>query len=131
LDELGFTYNDYEIEIIPGKLLGKHGDLVRGHSGFSARGELEKEKYAISTLTGHTHRLGTFYVTTRNGLVKAQENGCLCLQNPKYIKGIPNWQLGNTMTTHFGGELYHNEDIPFLNSGDHIKAIVLGQVVTL
>lgn len=130
LDELGITYHEDEIEVIPGLLLVKHGKVVRRDSAYSAKGELEVEKYAISTITGHTHRLGTHYARTRLRVVKAHENGCLCLLNPEYVKN-PNWQQGLTMTTHFGGELFHVEDIPFFNSGDHIKAVVLGNVVTL
>lgn len=130
LAELGIEYCDGEIEIVPGYLVGKHGDVVRRDSAYSAKGELEKERYAISTITGHTHRLGTHYVRTRRGVVKAHENGCLCLLDPEYVK-LPNWQQGITMATHWGGELFHVEDIPFLNSGDALKAVVLGQVVTL
>jgi len=130
LDELGIDYHESEIEVVPGLLVIKHGDVVRKDSAFSAKGELEKEKYAISTITGHTHRLGTFYARTRLRVVKAHENGCLCLLNPEYVKN-PNWQQGFTMTTHFGGELFHVEDVPFLNSGERVKAVVLGQVVTL
>lgn len=131
LDELGFEYFADEIEIVPNLLLGKHGIVVRKDSAYSAKGELEREKYAISTITGHTHRMGTHYTTTRLGLVKAHENGCLCLQNPEFVTGLPNWQMGATMTTHYGGDVFHVEDIPYFNSGDHIKAIVLGNLVTL
>ena len=130
LDELGFSYFEDEVEIVRGLLVGKHGDVVRKDSAFSAKGELEKEKYAISTITGHTHRLGTHYARTRNRVVKAMENGCLCDLNPTYMKN-PNWQQGCTMVTHFGGEMFHIEDLPFLNSGERVKAVVHGQVVTL
>ena len=130
LDELGIKYFEDEIEVVPGLLVIKHGDVVRKDSAFSAKGELEREKYAISTITGHTHRLGTFYARTRLRVVKAHENGCLCLLNPEYVKN-PNWQQGCTLTTHWGGELFHVEDLPFLNSGERVKAVVLGQVVTL
>jgi hypothetical protein len=130
LKELGITYHETEIEVIPDLLLIKHGDVVRKDSAFSAKGELEKEKYSISTITGHTHRLGTHYARTRNRVVKAHENGSLCLLNPEYVKN-PNWQQGFTMTTHFGGELFHVEDIPFLNSGERVKAVVMGSIVTL
>jgi predicted phosphodiesterase len=130
LDELGIKYSEDEIEVIPGLLIIKHGSIVRKESAMSAKGELERERYAISTITGHTHRLGTHYARTRLRVVKAHENGCLCLLNPEYVKN-PNWQQGLTMTTHFGGELFHVEDIPFLNSGERVKAVVLGQVVTL
>ena len=130
LDELGIEYQEEEIEVIAGKLILKHGEVVRKESAFSVKGELERERYAISIIMNHVHRMGTFYVRTRNGLVKGHENGCLCQLNPKYMK-FPNWQQGCTMTTHYGGELFHVEDIPFLNSGEHIKAVVLGNVVTL
>jgi predicted phosphodiesterase len=130
LDELGIKYSEDEIEVIPGLLVIKHGSVVRKESAMSAKGELERERYAVSTITGHTHRLGTHYARTRSRVVKAHENGCLCKLDPEYVKN-PNWQHGLTMTTHFGGELFHVEDIPFFNSGDHIKAIVLGNVVTV
>jgi predicted phosphodiesterase len=130
LEELGIEYYEAEIEVVADLLVIKHGDVVRKDSAFSAKGELEKEKYAISTITGHTHRLGTHYARTRSRVVKAHENGCLCLLKPEYVKN-PNWQHGITMTTHFGGELFHVEDIPYFNSGDHMKAIVLGELVTL
>lgn len=131
LEELGVAYFEEEIEIVPGLLSGKHGSIVRRDSAFSARAELEREKYAISVISGHTHRKGTHYVRTRHGVVVAFENGCLCGLEPEYVMGIPNWQQGLTMTTHWGGELFHVEDIPFLNSGERVKAVVLGQVVTL
>lgn len=130
LDELGFSYHADEIDVVPNQLIVKHGDVVRKDSAYSAKGELEKERFAISTITGHTHRLGTHYARTRNRVVKAHENGCLCQLDPEYVKN-PNWQQGFTITTHFGGELFHVEDVPFLNSGERLKAVVWGQVVTL
>ena len=54
----------------------------------------------------------------------------LNISDIEYVKN-PNWQHGCTMVTHFGGELFHAEDIPLFNAGDHIKAVVWGQVVTL
>jgi UDP-2,3-diacylglucosamine pyrophosphatase LpxH len=130
VDDLGIEYCEDEIEIAKGTLIGKHGNVVRKDSAYSAKGELEKERYAISTISGHTHRLGTHYVTTRLGVVKANENGCLCMLNPEFVKN-PNWQQGFTMTTHWGEDLFHTEDIPFLNYGERLKAVVLGDVVTL
>jgi UDP-2,3-diacylglucosamine pyrophosphatase LpxH len=130
LDELGIKYSAEEIDVVPGLLIIKHGSIVRKESAMSAKGELDRERHAVSTITGHTHRLGTHYATTRLRVVKAHENGCLCLLNPEYVKN-PNWQQGLTMTTHFGGELFHVEDIPFLNTGERVKAVVLGEVVTL
>lgn len=130
LTELDIEYHRQEIDIVPGQLVGKHGDIVRRDSAYSAKGELEKERHAISTITGHTHRMGTHYARTRRGVVKAHENGCLCQLHPEYVKH-PNWQQGLTIVTHWGGDLFHVEDVPFLNEGEHIKAVVMGEVVTL
>lgn len=130
LDELGIEYHEREIVIIPDELLIKHGAVVRKDSAFSAKGELERERHTISTITGHTHRLGTHYVRTRRGLVKAHENGCLCILDPEYVT-FPNWQLGLTVTTHWGGSVFHVEDVPFLNHGEHMKAVVMGKLITL
>jgi UDP-2,3-diacylglucosamine pyrophosphatase LpxH len=131
LDQLGIQYFENEVEIIAGLLLGKHGNMVRKDSAMSARAELEREKYTISVISGHTHRKGTHYVTTRLRTVKAVENGCLCRLDPEYMTGIPNWQQGITLTTHWGGELFDVADILYLNTGERIKAVVDGQLVTL
>lgn len=74
-------------------LLIRHGSCVKKISAWSARAEAEKEFYAVSTLTGHTHRGGSFYVTTRRGVVQAQEGFCLCRLDPEYTHH-PNWQQG-------------------------------------
>lgn len=130
LDELGITWYEDEISVANGNLVLKHGDIVRKESGDSAKGELAKERYAVSTLTGHTHRLGTTYVTTRNGVVMGQENGCLCDLHPQYMKR-PNWQLGFTLTLHWGKDLFHIADVPILGYESRMKCVVLDQMVTL
>lgn len=130
LGELDITYHEHEILVAQGNLVVKHGDMVRKESADSAKGELAKERYSISTLTNHTHRLGTTYVRTRNGVVKGQENGCLCDLNPKYMH-FPNWQQGLTMTLHWGKDLFHLVAIPFLGERDRMKCVVFDQVVSL
>jgi hypothetical protein len=50
--------------------------------------------YGKDLVAGHTHRLGAFYRTDRNGVNVAIENGCLCALDMEYMKGFPNWQLG-------------------------------------
>jgi len=103
LDELGIVYEDTDHELANqevqfGNLVIKHGSLVRKHSGYSARGELEKEFYQVNTLTGHTHRGGVSYAKTRNGVVQGVEGFCLCELNPPYVHN-PNWQQGIVFAT--------------------------------
>lgn len=69
-----------------------HFDMVRKHSGWTAKGLLENK--GISLIQGHTHRLGAFYRTAFGGEVQmAYENGCLCSLSPEYMT-CPNWQQG-------------------------------------
>jgi len=80
------------------QLVVKHGSMVRKHSGYTARGELEKEMYHISVLSGHTHRGGQVMVTTRTGVKQAVEGFCLCDTSPNYMHK-PNWQNGLVLAT--------------------------------
>lgn len=99
LDELGIFYDpeptdEANTEINVNDLLViRHGSYVKKLSAWSARAEAEKEFYAVSTLTGHTHRDGSFFVTTRRGIIQAQEGFCLCRLDPEYTQH-PNWQQG-------------------------------------
>lgn len=80
-----------EDEIIwrDGKFLFKHGDIVRKWSGYTAHAMLQKEN--TSGISGHVHRAGQSYVTTRGQSKVWTENGCLCDLNPEYVSN-PNWQ---------------------------------------
>lgn len=78
-------------------LLVVHGDIVRKHGGYSARGMIDR--YYQSIMMGHTHRLG---MTAQRipGIgsrpeqqLYAWEMGCLCDLNPVYAS-VPNWQNG-------------------------------------
>jgi len=72
-----------------------HGDVVRKHGGFSARGTLEK--YYQSCIMGHTHRVG--FTAQRipsigkrqDKQIYAYEMGCLCKISALYCS-TPNWQ---------------------------------------
>ena len=97
--------------VVDTQLLIKHGTVVRKHSAYTAKAELENEKYGITVMSGHTHRAGVHWATTRRGLVAAYECFCLCSQNPSYM-GKPNWQLGLSLAeTHAAGPSV--EMIPF------------------
>jgi hypothetical protein len=80
-----------------GGLTYTHGNIIRPHSAYSARGMVEK--VAGSVIHGHTHRLGSHHVTGWNHEFAAWENGCLCRLDPceanRYTgAGHPNWQQG-------------------------------------
>ncbi len=120
---LGFSELDLRMarnnEIsVDGKLLVKHGSVVRKHSAYTARAELESEKYGINIFTGHTHRGGTHYATTRRGIVAAHEGFCLCSLNPMYLSN-PNWQQGLLLGTvqQAGVQV---ESIPFFQKGQEV-----------
>lgn len=77
-----YDYHNFQIE---------HGEIIRKHSGYTARGQMEKR--GISGISGHSHRLGTHYLSNMGGDYIWLENGCLCSREPEYIKN-PNWQNG-------------------------------------
>lgn len=106
LDQLGIVYDEslHELanrEVQFDNLVIKHGSLARKHSAYSARGELENEFYQTNVITGHTHRGGVTYATTRNGVVQGVEGFCLCDLNPPYVDK-PNWQQGIVLAETIG-----------------------------
>ena len=123
--ELGLTAMEDEV-VYGDKLVVKHGTVIRKHSAYTAKGELENEKYAVSTLTGHTHRGGTHMATSRRGIVQALEGFCLCDLNPDYIEGVPDWQHGIVLATltDFGVQF---EPVPFFKYLGKIRAIWRGK----
>lgn len=91
----------YDIEfaeslIIDGVLF-KHGDVVRGKAGYSAKGELDRER--LSGYSGHTHRGCVHFETATGGDFFWVEGGCLCKTDMDYIKGTANWQQGISVCT--------------------------------
>jgi hypothetical protein len=78
------------------KLIVKHGNIVRKWSGATARGEWER--YGMSGISGHTHRLGMFYHSDFNGAHGWAETGCTCDLNPEWTED-PDWQHGCVIVT--------------------------------
>jgi hypothetical protein len=77
-------------------VLFKHGSIVRQHSSYTAKAEMEREN--VSGCSGHTHRLGLHFKTQRGGSFVWMETGCLCkTKNVEYIDGTSNWQTGFAM----------------------------------
>jgi predicted phosphodiesterase len=96
------------IEVVPymgridlGSLTIKHGTYWRKDAGATAK--VERLKEGGSTLSGHTHRMGSCPITlsgrTPRG-IGAWENGCLCQQRVWYKRGnsvsdeVQDWQQG-------------------------------------
>lgn len=74
------------------KVLFKHGDIVRKFSCYTSKGEFDRE--GCSGSSGHTHRLGIYFIRLRGGEYVWVETGCACKRDPHYIDGITNWQHG-------------------------------------
>lgn len=72
-------------------LLICHANCVRMHSGYTAKGLVDK--FGMNLTQGHTHRLGTHYVRKYDKTIVAAEIGCFCNMNPQYV-AFPNWQQG-------------------------------------
>jgi len=83
--------------MIADDLLVLHGDIVRKHAAYSARGHAEK--WHSSVMHSHTHRMGSSLeripaVGSRPEMVRrAYEIGCMCNLNPSYVSA-PNWTNG-------------------------------------
>lgn len=134
LAELGIDYEPKEVKIANGNLIIKHGTKVRPAGGASARAELEAEKFSVSTVTGHTHRIGHTQVTTRRGMVGAWEGGCLCSLDvaADYVSGMPDWQLGvTTIYSDSVSDAFSVVPVSFLGHGENMKAVLEGRLIRL
>lgn len=130
LSEHNVRYCEHEVEIVPERLVAKHGDVVRKYAGYSAKAELERDGYWVSTITGHTHRLATVHSTYRGNAVIGVENACLCNLEPEYVKN-PNWQHGISIVSVLDNGMFTVTTVPFLGRGDEMRAIVFGEEVRL
>jgi hypothetical protein len=83
-------------ELLFGKMILKHGEVVRAGSGATAKAE--QGRYSKSGMSGHTHRMGSFFVRDWNGTHGWFELGCTCDLNPSYVED-PNWQSGFAVVT--------------------------------
>lgn len=91
---------DYKLSEENHGVLFKHGDVVRKHSAYTAKAEMETE--GTSGGSGHTHRMSSHYKTDRSGQHAWFEFGHLCDEKQaEYIKGVANWQKG------FGTMIYN------------------------
>lgn len=91
IDELGVKWKPYGEWLDVGKLMVTHG---HNYSAGATKGNFAR--YGQSVIVGHTHRLGTYYQTTRTGPHVSIENGCLCSLEPTWVQAA-NWQQGLTI----------------------------------
>ena len=125
-DQVGWewipTAKQSRTPVLPG-FITKHGSVVRKWSGQSGKGEWEK--YGTTGISGHVHRLGTFYHRDANGAHVWVETGCTCSLEPDYCQD-PNWQQGCAVITwDDAGERFNVEPI-YIQDG---RAVWRGRTV--
>jgi hypothetical protein len=118
--------------MIADELLVLHGDMVRKHAAYSARGHAEK--WHSSVMHSHTHRMGSSLeripaIGNRPEQVRrAYEIGCMCDLNPSYVSA-PNWTNGFAIIAH--GEEAGNYGVELVNVvKDRAVVATLGQTIT-
>lgn len=85
-----------------------HGDVVRRHGGYSARGLFEK--WYTSIMCNHTHRIGMTpqripsIGSQKEKIIRVYENGCACNLKPLYASAA-NWQNAFSIIN------YSNKDV--------------------
>lgn len=117
LNEIGWQFvscaDQSRTEIIP-KLILKHGNVVRKWSGWSGKGEWEK--YGKGGMSGHVHRLGSFYHRDHHGAHAWFEVGCTCTIDPEYLRD-PDWQQGCAVVTWDPDTLWYNVELVYIQDG--------------
>ena len=114
-----------ESVMIADDLLVLHGDLVRKHAAYSARGHAEK--WHSSVMHSHTHRMGSSLeripaVGSRAEAVRrAYEIGCLCNLQPSYVSA-PNWTNGFAIVSHDADEKDYGVELVNIQRGQAVVA---------
>lgn len=102
---------DYEEGVlINGNFMVTHGDLIRAHSAYTAKGM--SDKHGGSGIHGHSHRGGYSLKRNRFGVYGWWENFCLCDLEPDYVQN-PNWQQGFSLV-HFKKERFWVEQLQII-----------------
>ncbi len=118
---------DY-VEVVPGFIV-MHGDVVRRHGGYSARGLFEK--WFTSIMCNHTHRVGMTAQripsigTQDEKIIRVYENGCGCNLKPLYASAA-NWQNAFSVVS------YTDQDFAVetgLISNKHVSLTALGKTL--
>lgn len=96
LNELGIFYHKTKVKL--NDFIYYHGDVVRKDSSYSAKAEFLEHKMQ-NGVSGHVHRLGSYYHTYEKQVTCWFENGCLCKIDADYLNDPDkaNWQQGFTV----------------------------------
>ena len=102
LDDLGIYYHKTKVKL--NNFIYYHGDVVRKDASYTAKAEYMDHKMQDG-VSGHTHRLGSYYSTYEQNTSAWFENGCLCKIEPDYINDPDkaNWQHGFTVVDSYDG----------------------------
>ena len=117
--------------IIAEDLLVLHGDMVRKHAAYSARGHAEK--WHSSVMHSHTHRMGCSFeripaIGTRpEHIRRAFEIGCMCSLQPSYVSA-PNWTNGFAIVSHGDRDAEYGVELVSIQNGRATVA-TLGQTL--
>lgn len=110
LDELDIRWHPLRELVRFGKFHLTHGDLIRQHSGYTARAMLDK--YGVCLMHGHSHRGGAFYRTAGTKTIAAWENFCTCRLDQPYVRGCANWQQGFSVVYNDLKHHFHVQQVP-------------------
>lgn len=123
LKELGFGFTHYDdcVELAPG-MIAIHGKMISKHAGWSA--QKEAERWQVSGVSGHTHRLGVFHQTTYDGFRFWMECGYMGRMDVPGAEVTSNWQQGFGSVTIVDGNAW-----PQCHRIADGKTLVDGQVI--
>lgn len=108
LDRFDIEYHAYMEGLDIGDLTIVHGDKVRKHSAYSAKGTILDDGYK-NVVIGHTHRMGWFMQDGYTGRKRGLENGGLFDKKLiEYDRGPTNWQNGFCIA-------YQNKELDFIH----------------
>jgi hypothetical protein len=110
--DYGFNSYPYGAVVALGSLDITHGNVVRQHSGWSAKAHFDKR--GGSVLIGHTHRMGSYYRTNAKGVHVSFENGCLCSLTPEWVQD-PDWQQGWSVVKVAPNGSFLVQQVPVIN----------------
>ena len=86
-----------------GDLYIGHWNMIRMHSGWTAKALIEKK--GVSVVQAHTHRLGLFRKACLGRTLVGIESGCLCQLDPIWDKDL-NWHHGFVVVKKIGDKCY-------------------------
>ena len=96
------------------RLILKHGDVVRRDSAATAKAECQK--YSKSGMSGHTHRLGSYYHRDYNGVHAWFELGMAGMIREDYVAHA-DWQQGFAITTWSEDRSRYGVELVSINDG--------------